>query len=358
MSNSSKVSVDTVLLTLQDYTISSSFNIDIQPAIIRQGSETKDFKLFETEEGNEYRGSKGFANHNHFNVNIRPYTNPDIRVLKKKDCYVTVQASLPRIVNGFSNREPIDKYELSSSLKYIENGLKDIGIKTNIEESKISRIDIFRNAYLEKKFIDYRETIKKAMHFKKGLKTTDYNFETLQWANGSRKYVAYDKIAEENAKGQISKNKNSNILRFESRLQKPKVIENALGFNNTKYLSENIDTIEDFYRIDLEKKFKYDEIERLKSIQNITYSDIENKLTELYESKVKNPIETLERNIGRALILKNLDSETLIKLYTGFVSRSKRGSITKHVRDFDYNNNVLGTSEEVLLEELKEKLLS
>ena len=252
--------LDTVKLCLNDWEIKAGANLLIQPSPLNYGTGelTSYFPLWKNENGEMEMGSKAYLNGKNLNVDIKPYPQGGVQ------CFV--HFSIPKIHNG-ENYYSVGKEGTQAVLKQVEGELKEAGIKTNIEEASLSRIDTFQNVITEEPFFSYSPLFSLLQASRKVRR--DYG-STFLWSNTQQELCVYDKIAEmENRKLETS-HYPAQTMRFEYRLLNKKKIEKAMGFSKVKELPSHWGDFKETFKKAWEKdifKMEVSEVEILASKQ-------------------------------------------------------------------------------------------
>ncbi len=252
--------LDTVKLCLNDWEIKAGANLLIQPSPLNYGTGelTSYFPLWRNENGEMEMGSKAYLNAKNLNVDIKPYPQGGVQ------CFV--HFSIPKIHNG-ENYYSVGKEGTQAVLKQVEGELKEAGIKTNIEEASLSRIDTFQNVITEEPFFSYSPLFSLLQASRKVRR--DYG-STFLWSNTQQELCVYDKIAEmENRKLETS-HYPAQTMRFEYRLLNKKKIEKAMGFSKVKELPSHWGDFKETFKKAWEKdifKMEVGEVEILASKQ-------------------------------------------------------------------------------------------
>jgi len=280
-------------LRLIDYEIEKKNKLIMQPSpYILEESEPKFLNrhlLYKDKEGNERQGSKAYFNNEILNCEILPsYING----IDTSNLFL--HFSIPKIYNKGNNFYSVGREGSKIVIDKVEEELKEIGIKTNINKAKITRIDNFKNVVMEEKFHSYK-TIFELLNMSRGKEKFTRQFgTTFLKGNATQQICIYDKIVEIDIKnihcsksGQPMINKKSlpdNVARFEHRIFKNKNIKQKL----------EIELVEDYYK-------KYDNIKDYyqKIMKNNLFKlDIE-EIEILYSSKIMNEMNYFEFNYGR-----------------------------------------------------------
>jgi len=221
--------LDTVKLCLTDWEISNSSRLIIQPASINYGTGEliADYPLWRNGRGEIQRGSKAYFNNELLNVDIKPFSSGGVQ------CFV--HFSIPKLHNG-ENYYSVGKEGTQAVLKKVGKELKEAGIKTNIDNASLSRIDTFKNVITEEPFLSYSplfSTLEASRKIRR-----DYG-TTFLWSNTQQELCIYDKIAEMEKKKIDTAHYPAQTMRFEYRLLNKKKIEAVMGFSSVKEIPSN-----------------------------------------------------------------------------------------------------------------------
>ncbi|HES59161.1 MAG TPA: hypothetical protein ENO18_01910, partial [Caldithrix sp.] len=297
--------IDTLRLILTDYTISKHTKLLVQPSIYdhSDGMKLSNYDLFVDEStGEVVTGMKAYYNGEKINLTIKPsYSIKSDKVdkevkLKRKSYDVVfrvkeneqawnspayVQISVPRYKN------PSNFYSLKTKdeLKIIEQlgeDLKNIGIKTNIFNSNISRLDTFTNLETDEKFYQYKNIFDIINLSRK--KAIDWNGSTFLWKNNQSQITVYDKIEEMNfkLKDKFERQKYpANVMRIENRNLTKKKILNNLGVVNVDQIFLAYDELKKNHKETINKNiFRYEP----KDLEVIQGESLAGELMRFYRS--------------------------------------------------------------------------
>jgi len=285
--------VDTLRLNLIDCEIKRSCPLSIQPGIIdyATGLIHNDNDLFIDNTGKIVRGSKAYLNDEKFNLTIQPtitselndFNHSKLKIKRFKRINETIQpdlydwnneddevkgiflsTSLPRLLSE-TNLKTLSFDEQQTALKTLEIKLREYGIKTNINNAALSRVDTFTNISTEFPFYSYSNLFD-LMECSR-MKSVGYGNESFLWKNGNQELMIYDKVKEmRDKKPDIKIRSGKNIMRFENRLLKKRKILSSIKFKTVGELYKNYDELKNFHLKEITKKifrFSFDEIQFL-----------------------------------------------------------------------------------------------
>jgi len=218
--------VDSLKLSSDDFKVRPGASLTIQPATVDYSSgETKGEHLLWEGDGSEVRGSKAYLNTDCINATIAPGRQEGSSSL------LYVQCSLPKVARG-SNFAPISEAEARDGIKGIERMLRDAGVRFNVDQARLSRLDLFKNAYTDEPFSTYHDLLSRLGT--KRMQKRDYGTSFLL-SNTRAEVSVYDKIVEmEHRKESIEGLPRT--IRFESRLLTHRKIREFTGMETTSDL--------------------------------------------------------------------------------------------------------------------------
>jgi hypothetical protein len=213
--------IDTLKLSLTDYSISLDADLVIQPPTRNNatGELKGNFNLWDSGSG-WIEGSKAFHNGEDFNLTIKPGSSPD-----NSSVLCLVQFSVPKVADG-SNYHPTDHKGTQAALKGIGARLKSIGVKTNIKSARLSRLDAFKTIEAEEPYECYYPVLSLLRGTR--MSKRDYG-TTFLWANKAQEICAYDKAAEMRQRDVSTDGLPEHPLRVEWRMMNGRKIRESLG---------------------------------------------------------------------------------------------------------------------------------
>ena len=326
--------IDTIRLNLIDCEIKKSCPLTVQPGNLdySTGKVMNESDLFIDSTGKIITGSKAYLNHDKFNLTIQPTIEPEIteynrsklkikrfkRIDEKiqKDLYdynsdenvkgIFVQTSLPRLLSE-TNLKTLSFDEQITALKILESELKKYGIKTNIFDANLSRVDTFTNLKTDFSFFAYSNLFN-LMECSR-MKSVGYADESFLWKNGNQQLAIYDKILElKTKKPDIKINSSKNIMRIENRLLKKRAIDTRLHFLKVSDLFQNYNEVKEYHKTEITKRlFKYD----LAEIEVMTENDLKQRFIYAKEVYGKKWFDKYCFNFGLYSVAKIADIEFL-----------------------------------------------
>lgn len=257
-----------------------------------------------------------------------------------------MQFSLPKLYGKESNFKPVNYEQCKEVMNSIERILRDIGVITNINYFKVSRMDLFKNIRTVYPFIDY-SFILHTLNLKR-TQTRDYG-DTYTIMNGQREVCFYDKIKETYLKYRLRLNK-INIMRGEIRFKTHKENKKR-GFDRVTDIIENWELLEEIYKEIMKKVFnrELEEVKREKTNKELFIYNL------ILEIGIRKAVEFL----GIKELL-NIDRERLKKVLGYKYSKSQKYKILKQLeeREKEYRKYIENDKFEELYKELKEKFIA
>jgi hypothetical protein len=216
--------LDTVKLSLEEYSISSDSSLTIQPGTYMAGTGEviTEFPLFTDKSGRAFRGSKAYLNTEKLNLTLQPFSRGGA---KGTACFVSF--SIPKLHYG-NNFYSVGEGGSRAVLKSVEKELKENGITTNIEQAHISRADTFKNIQAEEPFSSYFSlfTLLRARRAQQRSYGTTYLVHNKQ-----QQFCIYDKLVEMESRKIDTKGFPARTIRFEHRLLNKRKVAKVYGFS-------------------------------------------------------------------------------------------------------------------------------
>jgi hypothetical protein len=217
------MTIDTVKLHLTDYSITADSNLVVQPATYNAGTGEvlHEFPLFRNDGGKIFNGSKAYLNTERLNLTLQPFTKGN----SLTSCFV--QFSIPKIHNG-NNFYSVGENGCQAVIGMVEGELAENGIRTDLYQADISRIDTFKNIQAEENYTSYYSLfalLKARKAIQRGYGTTFLVHNTQQ------QFCIYDKNVEMQSRGIDISQFPENTIRFEHRLLNKGKCQKVYGFS-------------------------------------------------------------------------------------------------------------------------------
>jgi len=214
--------LDTVKVYIQDYSISDSSELKIQPAqvVAGTGEVLNEVELFRTSAGKSFHGSRAFLNTEKWNLDLKPFGSEYLGI----SCFL--HFSVPKVHNG-ENYYSVGEQGTEAVFNQVEKELQENGFSCSLKEADFSRIDTFKNIEPEEPFETY-SALFSLLHARRGVKRS-YG-TTYMVTNTQQEFCVYDKLKEM----QIHKINTSafpETMRFEHRLLNKRKINSVYGFS-------------------------------------------------------------------------------------------------------------------------------
>jgi hypothetical protein len=265
---------DTWKIRLYDFEVSERPKLTLAnpTTFLGDGVSASTYPLFNVN-GEVVRGCGAYHNGDDFNVTIKKIAKNNAEYDAEYDfgrveCFV--QFSAPKVVNG-DNFNLSDAPTTVKACQGIEDRLKDIGIKTNVRDAFISRLDVAKNIQVSEPTQSYFPVL--GMLQGKRMSKRDYG-TTYTWGNKSHEICAYDKLAEM-AKRKVSTANISPTIRLEWRLLKAAKFRAATSMRTVNDVLNDYGHIEQCYRASMAKQlFSAD----VPTFERLRASDIEREM--------------------------------------------------------------------------------
>lgn len=250
--------LDTVKLLLEDYTVSPDNRLTVQPSSYIEGTGEKlsEYPLWRKGGGSVY-GSKAYFNNPHLNLSIQPFKGSGVQAF--------LHFSVPKVYHG-DNYFSVGREGTQAVLKIIEAELREAGVRTDIQEASLSRVDTFNNLISEEPFLSYAPVFSLLSGSRQ--QRRDYG-STFLWENTQQELCVYDKCKEAENRGILAGTYPAQSMRMEYRLLNKRKIDKTLGFCTVKELPERWDTVKEKHLSAWRKLFSYEveEVEIMASRQ-------------------------------------------------------------------------------------------
>jgi hypothetical protein len=296
--------LDTLKLSLTEYSVNDSCALIVQPSAIdmRTGEALSNHPLWR--QGSQIvEGAKAYFNDERFNVSIVPISHQEPDAMS-----CTVQFSVPKVANG-SNYHPLQPREAREAVKEVERDLRRIGISTNIETARVSRLDTFKNVVAEEPFACYHPMF--ALLNGKRMQKRDYG-TTFLWHNTQQELCIYDKLAEMAHLKADVRRLPANTIRFEHRLLKSRKVTETLGGIRTVHdLFSGYDVLPRvFEKAMRENVFSYD----VAQVEAIITSELERDMAHFREHSGRNWMQQYLKAFGLFHLLQRTEIETVKRI--------------------------------------------
>ncbi len=310
--------LDTLKVCLNDFEIRKGASLTIQPSPINYstGELISDFPLWERQEGGEERGSKAYLNTKHFNMEVVPMPGGTRAFL---------HFSIPKIHNG-ENFYSVGKEGTETVIKQVQGELAEAGIKTNLQEANLSRIDTFQNIITEEPFTTYSPVFSLLQASRKLRR--DYG-TTFLWSNSQQELCVYDKIEEMSHRKIETASYPAQTMRFEFRLLNKKKIETALGFSQVKDISANWGGVKENFKEAWEKNIFSMEVGE---IEVMASEQVFNEMKYFYEKYGRDYLDYYIKLYGGYLIAQHVGVEPIRLAIKRLEEGKDRETIKKKVQ--------------------------
>jgi len=202
--------------------------------------------------GAPVEGKGAFNNSNGINIDIQ-------------NGYLAIEYNPPKLING-NNYLAVTPEQLDVSIDYVDSHVRNsVGINFNIDNAKLSRIDLCKNIETDRSFEDYLGALD-AMIDPRYMPIIDSETNEGYWKKKNRSFqvVFYDKLQELRNNQKIKPAslgiQSANIMRGELRFMNPRKVRNALETHTIFQLrqTDHFDHLEERYKAIMSKDiFKY-----------------------------------------------------------------------------------------------------
>jgi len=229
--------VDTLQIQPIDYSIRRENRLTVEPSPYNPATgEMHSNHVLWTDEAGAVEGKKAYLNTPKYQLTLTPKGNAP-------EPLMFVKLSVPLFM-GADNLHSVSREETEAVLKGLEADLREQGICCNLLQSRVNRLDTFRNIHTDEYFPSYSPVFD-VMRAKR-TQTRDYG-TTRTWMNTQQEFTAYDKVKELEMKGADTSGLDK-IMRFEYRVKKARKIRDVYGFEHTSDIIREYGLMMEIYR--------------------------------------------------------------------------------------------------------------
>lgn len=320
--------------------------------LYKAGRNTKDFDL----------NLKKFQSHLSESGQINNYTNnfkfkdkDNRNIFVKYDLnnnYLLLTFSTPKLLygNSINEIEVKDKDKITDTLNKRLSGIVE---SDGFENMQVSRLDVSKNIQVDLSTSHYITALKQTYDVTNGrYRLTTYKDESLTVSNNSRRFVIYDKIAEQVASKELSRSQSKqygNILRLETQHKKSQHIKTS--FDKTFHMSElftdkQFQSFKEFQLEQLNKYYcNYGQYDLF--LQDVSMMDL------IYNYNKRNPVKNFL--IKKYISIENIDFEMLKDILKPY--QTKQG-INKQLKELRKLYQLSNKKVYDLLDEIRNKLIA
>lgn len=250
------VGIDTLQLRLARWQVKKTAPLQVKPGVIdfQSGEVQNETPLFRPEgTGQPVMGTVAFYNDEFLTVEIKPMIiqsykdkeEPE-KIVSEKVPMMFVRLSLPRFFSEKNNVEALTVEQTCEAISKLQLTLESLGFSGDVLESKVARMDLFKNVEHNEPFFDYVPIFRALNAAKK--KPSNPALTTYNWINKSTEQAAYDKRAEVLAK--YGEDIITNLMRFEARFKRQQAAKRAFNLDELKIVDvlENPDKLKEVHR--------------------------------------------------------------------------------------------------------------
>jgi hypothetical protein len=237
--------------------------------------------------------------------------------------------------------------------------LGQLGIKTNIETAKISRVDAFKNVVASEPFSCYQSVL----GLLKGSRMKQRGYENgVLWENKQHELCVYDKLQKMRHDKLPVVGLPENTMRFETRMLSARKVRDALAFSSVKDFLDGYDRVEQVYLETMEKTlFKYSASE----VEVLFASEVEADMMFYKEHYGRNHLQLYILHFGFHSLMQKMNRETFLDIVDKVAdNKMQKSRIKRELHKMDFSTNVLtlghGTTRTngELYNELRDKVLA
>lgn len=351
--------LDTVRLLLTEYEVEPGAALTVQPTPYeaRSGVLVAPEAVLWEAGGKPVCGAKAYLNTERLNFTLQPRSPGGGALFSGAPAFATVSCSLPKVLHG-SNVEALDRDGAAEAFRIVEEELAEAGVRTEIEQALLSRVDLFRNIDASEPFRCYAPlfTVLDA----KRTQRREYG-STYLWHNTLREVCVYDKREELLRAGESPAGLPANCLRFEYRALKSRSVLSLLDCGKTvRELLRGYSGVQRAYRGAMEKELFY---VKPGEVEAFSGSQLERDMLAFRERYGKQWLSRFVEAVGAVEIARQADLETVRQIVERLSGdRKKAWRLTKRLRQYKLDFESLRERPTVTLrslyEELQEKVLA
>ena len=317
--------IDTLKLRLNEYELTKDNKFTFDGSSFNSDGETQCSYFLTKIEDQEIHGKKGYYNNEFYNCSIsNDYSEKNNLI---------IQFSLPRLYSKSHNLLSLDYKQTNECLHTLQKELIDNGIKTNLFDSTILRLDSFKNIETEKSFNYYKDIFSGLGMSRK--KERDYG-NTMLFYNTLSSVCIYDKIQEMKDKHKrkyIDLIPSNNVIRFENRLLKKTKVLKELEYNtlNTLTTKDGFNQIVENYHKTMKKDvFKFNSVGEFKFV---SYNKLYNEISFFKENFKRNYIDSWLKFKGVENVMKTTFLDTIFDVIVNIENDNDMNKRYKRKRD-------------------------
>lgn len=234
--------LDTLKLYTSDFEVKDGAAVTVHQGQLDYASGAiNESQLFTKESGQPVFGAAASADGEdiRYHLQIQP---------KAGKVQAFVNFSVPKVING-ENFYPVTAEESGQALERVNADLWNRGIHLDLNHAKLSRVDMFQNAYASEPFANYRPVFELLQCKRQQRK--DYG-TTFLWSNTQRELCVYNKLEEMEQRGARVAGLPP-AVRFELRFKNAAVNKKMFGFSTASELVSQLDHVKEVYNDQLVK---------------------------------------------------------------------------------------------------------
>lgn len=231
------VSIDTVKLHLTNYELDANPNLIIEGENVNLNTGEIAGGLIYNGENCQIIGQKAYHNAPNFNLTLTRYG-------------LFAQFSAPKIIHGENTQGVYCKTEFIEALNIVESKLNAIGVRANLHEATLTRLDLFRQAELPNLCASYTPIFEQ-LTLPNCVKSITNG--TLLIRNKTLQYCLYDKEKEAGERGGRKFTPSSNLMRCEIRAINSKAVKSKFHLRAITDVLSHFDKLDTIYKANVRK---------------------------------------------------------------------------------------------------------
>lgn len=316
------IGIDTLQVNLAGFDVLPGHAMTVRPSpyLPSTGEVIGDYVLWEGQ-----HGASGFFNDSggRFFVDVRP---------KGGRVGCSVHLSVPKYATGGRhNLNLVDGEVTREVLTDLGKQLEAIGIRTNLLNAGLSRVDLTRNVQGDEPFSVYRPVL--SLIEGKRMKDRREYVDGFLFGNTAQQVCVYDKVAQlEAMRTPVAGLRN--VLRFEYRARDGRTAKN-IGFNDVGSLLKNYGEVPGVYRAKLrEHVFRF----RPDGLEVLSAKVLEDELTRFAECAGRNWFAKWVESYGVREITKLAEVDTVAKVVQEVTGdRNKAWRVARKLKEATVN---------------------
>lgn len=333
--------IDTLKLRLEHCEIMPNANIVIQPGRYNYKTGLSENKgLFIDPSGNIVTGDKAYCN--------TPLFQFDISIKGK-----FVKFSSPLVHSGGVNNllAPNSSNDFKATIEQVENELYDNGIKTNLFNGFLSRVDLFKMIISNYQYANYDIVYRNLLPSRKPF--VDLGYDSFLYKNRQGEIIFYDKHKEMIEKHHTAFNCPNNSHRHEIRFTNARSSKANLKIDTCSKLIEIYPQLPKIISGQLSKVFKW-KPEQFKTGLN---EDFRNDLLVYQDKHGRNSLQRYWSDHGLIRQLNDLGKESILEEIGRVYGKQAKSVMRKRIAQIEIESRFADNSAVDLYSEIRTKAI-